>query len=87
MPDFIIIYLSIALSGALISWYRIFLPVRYILKAEGAKNNVYVTKPILTSIIWIVLAALVIPFLARSLLSDKARDESIKQVYQGAKDD
>lgn len=85
MSDWFIFYIGMALGGAILSWFRIFLPVRQKILAEGLLDHPYVSNIVITTVVWLVLAMLVIPFIASALLLDSKRDIFIEQVYEGAK--
>lgn len=75
-------YGIVALAGAIFSWHSVFLPVRNLLKnheeAHPFKDN-----PILSSIVWVLLAFLTIPFFTPALLNDEIREKFIHGMYKG----
>ena len=85
MNDWFLAYCCLALGGALISWYRVYLPVRSRLKLEGFHAHPYVSNTIISSIVWLLAAMLLIPFLARALIMDSKLEVFIQEVYKGAK--
>lgn len=82
--DYLYYYLILATSGALLSVYNLFLPVRNKL-LENESTHSFVTDPIKSMVIWTILATVAIPFITKAILFDQERDKFIEQVYKGAK--
>ncbi len=85
MIEFLMFYLSFALAGGIMSYFKIMRPVIKRLKAEGNLAHPYVTSSITSCITWVVLATVVIPFMAYALIDDEQRNAFIDYVYEGAK--
>lgn len=85
MNEGFLIYIAIAISGALISWYTIFLPVRLKLIKDGLNDHPYVSNLLITSIVWLIAATVLIPFIASALLFEDKKAIFIASVYEGAK--
>lgn len=85
MNEWFLIYTAIAISGALISWYKIFLPVRLKLTKDGLNDHPYVSNLLITSIVWLIAATVLIPFIASALLFEDKKAIFIASVYEGAK--
>ncbi len=85
MNEWLVLYISLSLAGGLITWYNIFLPVRNLFIKDKVMDHPYVKSPVLSAIVWIVLAAIMLPFVMSSLLFEDKRNLFIKATYEGAK--
>lgn len=77
------VYIFIATSGGITSAIVTFLPVLKILKRiEYEKNitNSMLESPVLSFIVWAILAAVFLPFIVPSLLSEEENNKFIKSV-------
>ena len=83
MELWITYYLSFAVSGALLSWWSIFLPSMHLLCAETEGDHPVLRSRGISGLIWIILSAIVIPILILPLLSDKARVTFVLGLTQG----
>jgi hypothetical protein len=85
MNEWILLYIVIALSGALMSWYKVFIPVRNLFIKDGIEDHPYVKNYLMSSIVWTGLAAVLLPFIASALLFEDKTELFIKHSYEGAK--
>ena len=85
MNEWFLFYLGMALAGGILSWFHVFLPVRSMFKKEGNLKHPYVNSPVWSTLVWVILAAIMLPFICSSLLFENKREIFIKATYDGAK--
>lgn len=85
MNEWFLFYLAMAIAGAIISWYQIYLPVRRRLIKESVVDHPYVSNNFITTIVWLIASTVLIPFIAGALISEEKKILFIQAVYEGAK--
>jgi hypothetical protein len=81
--DWLYYYTTFALSGALLTWWVIFLPSIQLLSHETEGNHPMLNNQLLSGVVWISLATAVIPILVYPILNDKVRTNFIISLTQG----
>ncbi len=82
MLEWLYYYTIFALSGAIVSWWSIFMPALYLLCKEDCHHAMLRSK-FLSSIVWIAIAFVAIPMIAIPLLSRKTRIAFIHNLTLG----
>lgn len=85
MSEFYIFYICMALAGSILSWFQVYIPVRNKLIEDGDLSHPYIANNYVTTAVWLVAAAVLVPFLVSALLFENKRSLFIQAVYEGAK--
>lgn len=84
MDQIILYYTVFSLTTAIFCWIFIFNSIRNRLEFNN-KNHIFVQKPIVSGLTFILLVAIVSPLFIPVVLSDNIRETFIKGMYEGAK--
>ena len=76
-------YLSFAVSGALLAWWRIFLPSMHLLWRETEGDHPILRSQVISGTVWVGISVLFLPVLIIPLLQEKARIRFILSLTNG----
>lgn len=85
MEQIILYYTIFCLTTAIFCWIFVFNSIKNRLIFEDKTDHIFVQKPLISSIAFMGLVALMSPIFIPIVLSDSIRETFIKGMYEGAK--
>lgn len=85
MEQIILYYTIFSLTTAIFCWIFVFNSIKNRLMFEKNNEHIFVQKPIISSLTFMVLVALMSPVFIPVVLSDGIRETFIKGMYEGSK--
>lgn len=80
-------YLILAISGGLMSVLVHYLPIVSRLEFLEKNEHQFVQSKLLSGIVWFIMATIAIPFIAKALLLDEAKENFINKSLKAASED
>lgn len=84
MEQLILYYTVFSLTTAIFCWIFVFNSIKNRLIFEDKVDHIFVQKPIISSITFMVLVALMSPIFIPIVLFDNVRETFIKGMYEGS---
>lgn len=85
MEQIILYYTIFSLTTAIFCWIFVFNSIKNRLEFEDKKDHIFIQKPLISSLTFMTLVALMSPVFIPVVLSDNIRETFIKGMYEGAK--